>query len=334
DEAVAADVDGDVADVLGVLVGVEEPAHLPARPGTELDDVARPELGHHVGTHVTQNALFRARQVVLGKLRDALEELTADVVVEILRRQHGRARGDAAVNGVEHAGQEFCFTGVNIEQTGHRRLASERHGAKAGEDVSPLAHVEVSPRAADEPRAGRPASTAQHLLLAEIWLRVLLVGIALEAGVGLKRIRDPLPDIADHLPAARGAVALGQGAHVDRPARAEVEARANGRRRLVPPRKAPLVAGRWLDRRRHLPLGLGRQAPAGPAAVRVGLVPVDVHDRMPRLERSHGVEAPLVPAAAVPARPEEWMLDRPPAPPGPTRAGPRLPAAATAGAPR
>src|SRR5262249_56085371 len=92
-----------------------------------------------------------------------------------------------------------------------------RHGAKAGEDVAPLAHVEVSPRAADEPRAGRPASTAQHLLLAEIWLRVLLVGIALEGGVGLKRVRDPLPDIADHLPAARGTVALGQRPHVPGP---------------------------------------------------------------------------------------------------------------------
>src|SRR5207249_8211684 len=214
-----------------------------------------------------------------------LEELAAGFVVEVLRWQRGRARGEAAVDVANHAGQEFRFVGVNIEQTGHA-LASERHGAEPGEDVTPVAHVEVSPRAADDSRAGRPASAAQHLLLAEVRLRILLVRVALEAGVRLKRVRDPLPDVADHLPAADGAVALGQRAHVDGPARTEVEARAGGGRCAVAPGITPLVAGRRLDGRRHLPLGLGGQSPAGPPAIRVRLVPVEDR-KSTRLNSSH-----------------------------------------------
>src|SRR2546422_1690711 len=204
-------------------------------------------------------------------------------------------------------------------------LASERHRAEPGKDVSPVAHVEISPRAADDAGAGRPAPAAQHLLLAEVRLRVLLVRIALEAGIGLKGVRDPLPDVADHLPAAGGAVALGQRAHVDGPAGAEVQARAGGRRCVVAPGETPLAAGRRLDRRCDLPLGLGWQAPASPAAVRVRLVPVDVHDRMPWRKRCHGVEAALVPAAIVAPRPEDWMLGLLAAPPVPAPPIPELP---------
>jgi hypothetical protein len=59
----------------------------------------------------------------------------------------------------------------------------------------------------------------------------------------LKGIRRPLPDIADHLAAAEGAVTGGVGTDFDQAAGAPVEICSFGARRLVTPRiKAPSFA--------------------------------------------------------------------------------------------
>src|SRR5215471_16167172 len=87
-------------------------------------------------------------------------------------------------------------------------------GSESGEDVAALAHVEVSPGVADEEGARGPATALQHLLRAEIGLRVLLVRVADEARIRLEGVDDPFPDVPDHLPAAEGAIARGKGPHV------------------------------------------------------------------------------------------------------------------------
>src|SRR5262249_61653056 len=115
-------------------------------------------------------------------------------------------------------------------------------------------------------------------------LRILLVRTAHEARIRRERVRAPLPDVADHLPTADGAVAGRQRAHVDGAAGAVVQVRALGRRRRIAPGESTLASRRRIERRRELPLRLGRQPPPRPATERLGLVPVDVHDRVPRLE--------------------------------------------------
>src|SRR5207237_1774733 len=109
------------------------------------------------------------------------------------------------------------------------------------------------------------------------------------------------------LPTADGTVARRQCAHVERAGRAVIEIRALGCRRRVSPGKATLASGRRLKRGGHLPLGLGGQPPPGPPTERFRLVPVDVHDRVPRLERHEQFEPSLEPAAAL-ALPEQRML--------------------------
>src|SRR5690242_20419525 len=93
-------------------------------------------------------------------------------------------------------------------------LRVEGAGAQPREDVAPLPHVEVAPGPADQPRARRPAAAPEHLLGAEVRLRILLVRIADETGIRRERVRHPFPDVADHLPAADRAVAGGKRAHV------------------------------------------------------------------------------------------------------------------------
>src|SRR5262249_38722404 len=128
-----------------------------------------------------------------------------------------------------------------------------------------------------------------------------------EARIRRERVRDPLPDVADHLPTADGAVAGRQRAHVDGAAGAVVQVRALGRRRRIAPGESTLASRRRIERRRELPLRLGRQPPPRPATERLGLVPVDVHDRVPRLERLAQIEPSLEPPPSV-LMPEQRML--------------------------
>src|SRR3990172_4014608 len=84
---------------------------------------------------------------------------------------------------------------------------SGRAGAKAGEDIVPVRRVEIAEGIEEQTTAGGPAASPQHFLLAERGGRVLRVGVELESRVGLKGVGGPFPDIAEHLPAAEGAVA-------------------------------------------------------------------------------------------------------------------------------
>src|SRR3990170_31257 len=87
---------------------------------------------------------------------------------------------------------------------------SEGDGPETGEDVPPVTHEEIAPRAPHKARTGRPAAALQHLLRPKIRLRVLFVRVTLEARVRLEGVGHPFPDVADHLAAAEGAVASGQ----------------------------------------------------------------------------------------------------------------------------
>src|SRR2546425_2059298 len=208
----------------------------------------------------------------------------------------------------------------NRQRAGH---TSARHGPEAGEDVAPLPLEEIAPRAPDQARARRPASALEHVLLAEMRLGILLVRVAHEPGIRLERVGHPLPHVADHLPAADRTVAGRQRAHVERSAGAVVEIGARGRRRRVAPGETPLAARGRVERGRHLPLRLGGEPPARPAAERLRLVPVHVHDRVPRLEGPQQVEAALAPATAG-ALPEQRMLGALAAAPVPAAPSPAL----------
>src|SRR5262249_22661204 len=103
-------------------------------------------------------------------------------------------------------------------------------------------------------------------------LRILLVRIGDEARIRLESVGGPFPYLADHLPTAAPAISFGKRRHVEafQPPRVKVRLARVGW--LSSPGKAPLVHGSC----RQLPLGLGRQTPAGPTTPGLGLVPVDV----------------------------------------------------------
>ncbi len=69
---------------------------------------------------------------------------------------------------------------------------------------------------------------------------------------------------------------------------------------------------------------LGGEPSAGPPAVRLSLVPVHVHHRVPRLERHDDAESGLVPTPEVTANPEERVLAALPPTPVPPAAPPHL----------
>src|SRR5262249_4448721 len=128
-----------------------------------------------------------------------------------------------------------------------------------------------------------------------------------EPRIGRKWGRRPFPDVAEHLAAAEGAVPGGERADVDAACGAAAEVRA----RRVDGRLAPRV--RPLPRRQRaagsvglagggdLPFGLGRETPAGPARVGLGLEGVHVEDGAVGLEREPAIEgAPLPAVGAAP----------------------------------
>src|SRR3989442_11817815 len=114
-------------------------------------------------------------------------------------------------------------------------------GAEARQHVAPIRRVEVPPGVAQQASPGCPAAAAQHLVRSrEPGLRILLVRVGDEAWVGLEIARGPLPDVADHLPAAVRAVAGGMAPDVDPPSGTAVEVRAALVLRVVSPGESPL----------------------------------------------------------------------------------------------
>src|SRR5688500_8103819 len=199
----------------------------------------------------------------------------------------------------------------------------ERYGPEPGNDVAALTLEEVSPRRADEPRARGPASALEDLLLAEVRHGVFLIRIAHEAGVRLECVGDPLPRVADHLPAADRTVTSGQGAHVNRPTRSVVEIGTLGCWRSIAPGE-PLFDSRCgIEGGRHLPFRLRWQASPGPTTERLRLVPIHMHDGVPGLQRQGEIEALLEPASAD-ALPEQRILDALTPPPIPAAPSPAL----------
>src|SRR4029077_858123 len=81
-------------------------------------------------------------------------------------------------------------------------------------------------------------------------------------------------------------------------------------RRLVTPGEAPLAAGGGIPGGRLLPLELGREPPARPAGVGVGLVPAHVLHRLVEGDRLEVAEAVAAPGAVLAAAPELRVLER------------------------
>src|SRR4030042_5874125 len=84
---------------------------------------------------------------------------------------------------------------------------SGRAGAEAGEDVVAVGRVEIAEGVAEQAGPRGPAASPQHFLLAERGGRGLRVGVELQSRVGLQGVGGPFPNVAEHLPAAEGAVA-------------------------------------------------------------------------------------------------------------------------------
>ena len=95
-----------------------------------------------------------------------------------------------------------------------------------------------------------------------------------DVGIRAKRARRPLPDVAGEVERPERARALRREADRSRVEHAEDRVRRS--RRLVAPRPQTAV----VTPGRALPLHLGRQRPARPAAERRRVVPGDVGDRM------------------------------------------------------
>src|SRR5262245_54597486 len=74
--------------------------------------------------------------------------------------------------------------------------------------------VEVPPGVAQQPAWCCPGAAAQRLVSSKPGLRVFLVRIGNETGKGHEIVGRPLPNVADHLPAAEWAVAGGKRAYV------------------------------------------------------------------------------------------------------------------------
>jgi hypothetical protein len=83
-ETVPTDIDGDIANVSANTEDVQQESHLPTRPGPELHDIAGPDAAHHVRGDVPEDDLLDPGEVVLRKVRDALEEDGTGMVVEVL----------------------------------------------------------------------------------------------------------------------------------------------------------------------------------------------------------------------------------------------------------
>ena len=72
----------------------------------------------HAGALRAQDLELRAGLVVLGQLGDGLEELAAPVVVEVLREQPLRARGEPAADVVAEAGEHPGARQVDVQPVG------------------------------------------------------------------------------------------------------------------------------------------------------------------------------------------------------------------------
>src|SRR5207237_4474885 len=192
-------------------------------------------------------------------------------------------------------------------------------GAEARQPVAPIRRIEVPPGIAEQAPAGGPAAPAQDLVRRrEPRLRVLLVGIGDESGIGLEVARGPLPHVSDHLAAAVGAVALGMAPDLDRSARAAIQVGAGIVGRIVSPGE-PALARRGGG---ELPLRFVGKPASRPAAIRFRLEPADVDDRLVGGERRPFRETPDQPPPPAVAAPVDRVLRGGQRAPAPARGAP------------
>jgi hypothetical protein len=144
-------------------------------------------------------------------------------------------------------------------------------------------------------------------------LGVVLVRVGDKAREGAEVVRAPFPEVPDHLPQPERAVAVREGCNVHHVEQTPVQVGVARRGRLVSPGIEPHAGcyaprvPRGLGRGGQLPLRLGRQAASGPAAVGLGLVPVDVDYGLVRGQRLDPVEVAAVPLT-VSLRPVDGVL--------------------------
>src|SRR5215469_4244097 len=113
-------------------------------------------------------------------------------------------------------------------------------GAESCPHVTAIRSVEVSPGISQQARLRRPGTPAQHFVRSKPGLRVFPIRIDLEAGVWPEIAGSPLPDVADHLAAAEGAVTFRKCADIQGAHRSPAQVGALQSRRVIAPRKAAL----------------------------------------------------------------------------------------------
>src|SRR5258706_9069796 len=113
---------------------------------------------------------------------------------------------------------------------------SQRARPKSRPNIPSVRPIEIAISVSNEPRPRRPASSAQHLMVIEPRLGIVLIGVGAEARIRLEIGTGPLPNIPDHLPAPAWAISSGQGSNIQGAHIRPIQIRALRRRRFVPPR--------------------------------------------------------------------------------------------------
>src|SRR5262249_52425813 len=80
-------------------------------------------------------------------------------------------------------------------------------GSESGPYITAVRSVEVPPGIAQQPWLRRPGTAPQYFVCSKPRLRVLAVGIDLKSGIRAEVRCSPFPNVADHLPASKSAVA-------------------------------------------------------------------------------------------------------------------------------
>ena len=117
--------------------GVEEEADLAAGPRAELGELDGPRGPHDLGRVSLEKCGLGTRGVVLGQLRDGLEEGAAPLVVEVLAGQLGQRPPGEALANLGHHGLEGLldppraangFAAINSGRLSHVPLSPPRKG--------------------------------------------------------------------------------------------------------------------------------------------------------------------------------------------------------------
>src|SRR5262249_16988459 len=160
----------------------------------------------------------------------------------------------------------------------------------------------------------RPTAASQDLVGSEPRRRVLFVRVRHESRIGQEVATRPFPDVADHLPATESAVTVRKIRNVHTSHGPPLQIGSPGHPPL-PSQRTPAFRN---TRGRRLPCLFGRQTSAGPAAVCICFIPVDMNYRSIRLQWNPAIEITPQPASSRFALPVNRMLRPPLFTPAPT----------------